>query len=156
VAPLFTQTPQATISLLCFDPDFKALNTELMSGDSTGSESELFIDYAGNVETGIELRVSVNRDIPGFDLYLRSRNDVLKTLSFTEPLIAGDILKISTVAGDKSVSRYRALTWSSRLYGLTPSSDWLKLFPGLNYVRLHIPGEPMPYTIEYLNRYGGF
>lgn len=154
-APLFTQDPKATISMLCFDPDFKeALATQVSSSTTSGTD-EITIDYDGTVESGIQFHMDINQALSGFVIYHTPPDNVLRRLDFVEPLSVGDSLDISTVSGAKGATLTRAGSTSSLLYGISPYSNWIELQPGINKLRVYATGTAMPYTITYETRHGG-
>lgn len=152
---LFTKEPAVDISVHCLDPDFYDPAPVVVDGMSTASEEELTIVYDGNVETGFLLNFSAGRVVTEFDLYNRLENGGLQSLEFATHLDVDDELEISTVPGSKYATRINGMTRTSVLYGISPQSVWLKLFPGINHIRLYEDGEPFSYTIAYMNRYGG-
>jgi hypothetical protein len=114
------------------------------------------IEYDGSVETGIQLVLNVNRSLPEFTVYHVLPNDTIQTLEFNNhPLIAGDVLTISTVFGSKGATLVRAGTSSSVLYGISPQSKYTELQPGGNSIRVYAEGAPVPLTVAYVTKYGG-
>jgi hypothetical protein len=154
-SPRFTSDPDSTISVICFQPDFVGMTNELISGNSTAGSTESTVNYIGTSETGFLFTLNVNRTISGFSLYQRGVDNVQYELDFSANLIAGDVVKISTVAGNKYATLTRGGVTSSILYAVSPSSPWLILSPGENKLRLQISGAAIPYTIEYTDKYGG-
>lgn len=162
---LFTDTPTASISLLCFDPDFIDPTPVDISGTSTASsESEdgtTEILYPGTVETGVEFTLNVDRTIGEFTIYHTTPGSpAAKTFDFAAPLVAGDILRISSITGAKGITLTRSGTESSLLRGKSPQSPWLELEPGENSIRVYVAGEyddedGVPFTISFATRYGG-
>lgn len=158
--PIFTKEPQADISIRCFNPDFVVPSPtvlELVTVDGTEeNEGWLDIDYDGTVETGIVLELSVNRVENLITVYNQSPSSGLRQLDFSAPLVVGDTLRLSTVSGAKGATLTRAGTITSVLYGVDPQSAWLTLEQGINRFRVYATGTPaIPYTLEYLTRYGG-
>ena len=153
--PLFAKEPAVDISIVCFDPDFISPTLGSLSGMSTATMTETLIQYDGTVESGISMVMPVNRTLSALTIYHRPSDGTLRLLDFSAPLVAGDSLKINTVAGNKSVTRTRTGTLSSVLYGVSPQSSWIELLPGDNYIRVYAVGAEIPFTIEYKNRYGG-
>lgn len=151
-SPLFTKDPQVTCSILCFDPNF--FDPTLVTINGTTGTDQLVLDYDGTVETGINLRVFANTAVPSLSIYNRI-SSTIHTLDFTSPLISGDVLNISTTPGAKSARLLRGNALSSVLYGVSPSSEWVKLFPGVNNLRVYAAGAAIPYTLEYNAKYGG-
>jgi hypothetical protein len=154
-APRFTSDPDATISVICDLPDFVGLTNEHVTGNSTSSSAESILNYAGSQETGFLFNLLVNRNVTGFSLYQRGADGVQYQLDFSADLIAGDVVAISTVPGNKYATLTRSGVTTSLLYGISPASPWLVLTPGANHIRLQINGAPVPYTIDYTDKYGG-
>jgi hypothetical protein len=154
-APLFTKDPAVDISFVCFDPDFKDPNLGIFTGVSTAGLGEQLITYEGTVETGIVFILQPTRIVDSFTIYHRPPDGTLRMLEFTAPLLAGDVLRISTSVGEKSVIRTRAGVDSSMLYAQSPQSDWLELQPGDNYIRVYAVGAAVPFEIDYIKKHGG-
>lgn len=152
---LFTKEPSATISILCFDPDFYDPNQERIDGMSTGGTEDTEIDYAGSVDTGFVFTGSINGTIDGFSIINQVTGDISKSLDFATPLLDGDTVEISTVPGNKYANLTRGGTISPILYGVSPYSDWLRFSPGLNNFRVYSEGAGLLYTVEYTKKYGG-
>lgn len=154
-SPLFVAEPKATISILCFDPDFHALTPVNFAGSTTSGTTELQRDYEGSVETGFLFRLMLNRALSQFTIYQRGENNETQSLEFQYPLLNGDILEISTVDGNKGANLIRGGLGSSVLYGISPYASWINLFPGVNNLRIAASGAAIPWTIEYTPKYGG-
>jgi hypothetical protein len=101
------------------------------------------------------ITLNVNRTLSAFTIYHQPPNDDLRTLDFSAPLVSGDVLTISSVTGDKGITLNRSGTVSSRLYGMSPQSSWIELMPGDNLITFYAPGAGVPFTIDYVSRYGG-
>lgn len=157
VAPKFTKEPSATMSILCFDPDFRTPTPVIVPGTTVASGLETTHNYLGTVETGFVFRLMVDRNISEFTIYHRPSDDSLRALEFQAPtpMIAGDVLTISTQPGNKYATLTRAGIDTSILYGISPQSNWINLFPGPNKLRVYAEGAAVPYSIEYTTKYGG-
>ena len=127
----------------------------IFEGLSVANTSEFLIDYDGTVETGIQFKISPSRDLSSFTIYHRPHDGKIRTLEFSEPLLSGDVLEISTTAGSKGVYRTRMGIKSSVLYGVSPYSNWINLMTGPNFFRVFAEGEPVPYSLEYTTKLGG-
>jgi hypothetical protein len=152
---LFTQEPEAFISVVCFDPDFYDPIPQIISSVTVSNSAETAIDYEGTVETGIRIGLFLTRAQSSMDVYHRAPDGTLRTLEFDAALLTNDQLLISTVTGDKKAILTRAGSDSSLLYGISPFSYWINLFPGRNYLRIVSTGTAIPYSIEYTTKYGG-
>lgn len=156
-SPKFTKEPTAVISIVNFNPDFFNPATILIEGNTTSSNTETTYEYAGSVETGFRFQLFVNRAMSSFTIFHRPADNTVRSLVFNtaSPLAAGDILTINTVSGNKHVTLQRGSSYSSRLYDVTPKSEWVNFFPGTNKLRVFSGGAAVPFQIDYTTKYGG-
>jgi hypothetical protein len=154
-SPFFTQTPEATVSIVCFKPDFLAMAPDTVAGSTVSDNTEMSVFYEGTTASGFTFTINVNRPMSEFTIYSRTPDNTITSLDFQASLIAGDVVSISTVSGAKSITLTRSGVTSSLLYGMIPPSKWIQFVPGLNYVRVYSVGAAVPYTIAYTARYGG-
>lgn len=152
---LFSQKPAVNISIMCYQPDFMDVNTTSISGATVADTTEITIAYPGTVETGIVFTLNVNRVESDFTIYHRAPDGTLRQLDFTESLLSGDTVAISTVVGSKYATLTRSGTASSVLNGISPQSYWISLSKGNNTIRVYTTGAAIPYTIAYTSKYGG-
>lgn len=152
---IFSAEPAVNISIICNDSDFIAMNSVTLSGSSTSGTTETLIDYPGSVEVGINFIFNINRTLTDFTIYHRTPEGILVTMDFSASLVAGDILTLNTVTGNKYITLTRSSAVSSLLYAKSPQSGWLELLNGNNYIRVYAVGAAIPYTITYTPRYGG-
>lgn len=153
--PLFTDEPEVDISVMCFDPDFYDPIGVIFEGMTVSDQTEAVLAYKGTVETGVVLTLRPDRAIDEFTIYHRPPDESLRTIDFSYPLVAGDVLVITSVLGSKSVKLTRAGTESSVLFAISPQSGWLELQPGNNNLRVYATGAPVPFSIDYITKYGG-
>lgn len=156
--PLFVKDPDATISLIGYDPDFVDPVQVSLSGNTVSDFTTMSINYLGNVESGIDLTLAINRAVSVFSIYNTLPGGTTKELDFsaTTPFSAGDSLRISTVSGAKGAWLTRAGITTSLLYGISMQSNWVELGgPGVNNLRVFTSGAAIPYTLKYFTRYGG-
>jgi Phage tail protein len=153
--PLFAQEPEVTLSIICHQSDFVDLMTVVAVDRTTSELLNTIIDYPGSVETGITFRMLADRALDGFTIYHRSSSGAFSSLEFEQPLIAGDLVEICTISGEKEIMLTRAGTRSSILHAMSPYSNWIEIHPGANYFSVVAEGAEIEYTIEYVNRYGG-
>jgi hypothetical protein len=153
---LFSQEPQAEVSILCFDPEFVNVNTSSESGSTVNSTTNNLYQYDGDIATGFVLTLNVNQTLTEFTVYNTGEDGIVHSLDIQASLLAGDVVTISTVEGNKYVRLTRSGITSSLLYGMTTESDWVQLTPGDNHFRVYITGATsIPYTITYTELYGG-
>lgn len=154
-SPRFTSDPDATVSVVCFLPDFVGMTNELFSGSSVADTVESTLNYIGTTETGFLFTLYPNRSISGFSLYQRGDDGVQNEMDYIYNHVAGDVLQISTSPGNKFATLTNGSGTTSVVYGVSPYSPWLQLSPGVNKIRLQIAGAPIPFTIAYTDKYGG-
>jgi hypothetical protein len=151
----FTQEPSVDVSIMCFDPDFVDPETVIQSGTSTDGFDNTTLVYPGTVDTGFIFRLLADRSMSEFSIYHQAADGSIDSLVFQAPIDNGDVISISTVSGSKYATRTRGGVDTSILYGVSPLSSWIELTPGTNGIRIYAEGDPVPYTIQYSNRYGG-
>lgn len=154
-APLFTKDPRAIISIICLLPDFYDPVALELSGATVETSVETPLEYAGSVETGIIFRLLVDRTLSDFTVHHRTPNNSLREMVFAYPLLAGDVVEISSISGNKYATLTRSAETDSVLYGISPTSRWIELFPGTNQIRVSATGAAIPWEIEYTNKFGG-
>ena len=154
-AAIFSQEPGMSILVRCFDPDFIDPTAVVVSGETVEDMTELTIPYVGTVETGVEFTLNVDRDLSEFTIYHRPPDGSTRTMNFEYDLEAGDVLKISTVKGNKYLTLTRSGVTTSVLNGMDPTSSWTEFQRGDNHIRVYAVGDGIPYTISYTTRYGG-
>lgn len=152
---IFTADPEATISLLCFDPDFVAPTSISQVGFTVTGDTEIGISYPGTEPAGFVFEMTLNRPLNEFTIYNRPEGGDFFSMPFAALLNVADTLRISTVAGSKYARFVRAGVERSILYGVSPSATWLQLHPGLNSFRVLASGAPIEYSLTYTPKYGG-
>lgn len=155
----FSKDPAVSISIQCFDPDFNGEAVFDFSGQSVlpgGSDTPLL--YNGTVETGFVIGFSVESPVSRLSVINRTPDNVVHKMDIVHDLIADDGLTVSTITGEKYVVLDRAvggLGQQSILYSLSPYSEWLKLYPGINNLRIESEGAVVPWFLVYTIKYGG-
>jgi hypothetical protein len=151
---MFSQTSVLTVSVICFDPDFYDPIPVTVTGLETTDSVATYFPYTGSVDTGITFVLNVNRSVSAFSLYYVDANLQTWTMDFAYALVAGDVVTISTVPGNKYASLVRAGVTSSVLYAISPQSVWPKFAPGDNWFRVYASGAAIPASVSYTKRYG--
>lgn len=154
-SPLFEQDPNVDISIMCFQPDFLDPRIITVEGDTVDDNTNITIDYPGTVETGTVLTLNLNRDLDEFTIYNMDESGKLYQMDFSGELLDNDILVVSSLRGSKGITLTRASVSSSYLYGRSAQSSWIEFGEGLNEFRVYAEGDPIPYELEYIVRYGG-
>lgn len=154
-SPLFQQNPPVDISVMCYQPDFVDPRIVSVEGVTVNDDENTVLDYPGTVSTGTVVTLNVNRPLEEFTIYNTDEGGNLLQLDFTGVLEDGDTLVISSLKGNKGITLTRTGVSSSYLYGRSAQSNWIQLDKGLNNFRIYAPGDPVPYVLEYVVRYGG-
>lgn len=153
---MFTAEPAMDISIICHQPDFIEPEAVVETGMSTDDVTARVIEYAGDVEAGVEIVVEVQRPtLDSLTVYHQTPTGDVRTLEFAAPLVENDVLTINTNRGAKGASLLRDGSTSSVLYGVSPPSNWIELSRGTNELRVYAEGTGVPVTVTYTPRYGG-
>jgi len=155
LSPRFAKDPDVKISIVCGESDFLGLTPVKLTGFTTAGTASTLVDYEGSVEAGLLFKLYANRTMSSFSIFHQPADDTVRQLDFAFPLIAGDVVEISTVPGSKSGHLIRAGVRSSVLFAIAPQSNWINFFIGANKIRVFSSGAQVPYSIDYLPRYGG-
>lgn len=151
---MFDPESKVDISIICNNPDFYEPDPVIFNGLTTSTNTEDPFPYLGTVETGFLFTLNVNRALGAFSIYLRNEAGEQNQIDFGGTLQDGDVLSINTVQGLKYVRLLRGGVQSSYLYGIPAMSEWLELEPGDNTIRVYATGAPIPYSIEYIRKFG--
>lgn len=160
----FSDDPEVQISILCPDPNFRAIEPTVVTGkglqasdDSVGNYSN--INYAGNVPTGIQLEVVANIDHTTNGWYLKTEVPVAQNLLiWNYTLRQAEDLLFSSVDRDKYVKESGG---TSLLNSVVDGGDWIKLYPGANLFAFtsfglaFASGDAPDWTMTYYALYGG-
>ena len=154
---MFSSEPTVDISILCFQPPFVGQKLLEIDSQTVNDFEETVVNYEGTVDTDVLFRLEMFRDMDeGFEIYHRTPSGELKHVYFRNyNLESGDIVTINSKIGEKFVHVLRNGVEASVLYAVTAQSDWLQLEPGENHIRVNVQGDPLPWRISYMNKYGG-
>lgn len=151
---VFERDPKVNISILCPQPDFFDRTTVVVSGSSTSISSVTNVNYVGSIEAGVLFTLNVNRTLSEFSIYAELPNGDLQVLDFEKALVNGDIVRISTIQGNKFVTLTHLGVTSSILPAVSPQSSFIEFRKGTNKLRVYATGAAIPYTLEYVTKYG--
>ena len=156
-APLFVSDPAVDVSILCSQPDFVAHDETTYSGSSVAdSTTYVSVDYDGSVDAGFIFQLDVDRTLAGFTIRRSAPDGNIKTMDFSYPFVSGDTVKVSTVPGDKYVTKTVGGIVTPILYSLNRTAQWINLEPGTNNFNVDTGvGASIDYSIKYHERFGG-
>lgn len=153
---MFSADPAVDISIICYDPDFYAPEAIVVVADTVDGTVEVPISYEGTSDCGLIFEMTIDHDLDeGFALYNTPPANAYQGMIFDAVLLAGDIITINTIPGQKSVTLNRDGSDTSLLYGLLTGAVWLFFHKGVNYFRVYAEDDPISYSVTYVVKYGG-
>jgi len=153
-APMFTDDPEVSISIICYDPDFYDPIPVTVSGMTTADSAATYFPYDGTSDTGVEFTINVNRSVSEIVIYYTDANLTTTSMDIVSTFIAGDTITISTVTGSKEANLLRAGVTTSMLYAISPQSSWHQLSEGDNWFRFYASGAGIPGSVTYTKLFG--
>lgn len=152
--PMFTDDPEADISIVCYDPDLYAPTSSVLSANTTSGTDFQTITYPGTTDTGVVFALNVNRIMSSFALYNTTPDNETQVVQINGSFAPGDIVTITSVERQKAVTLTRSGSTSSVLFYRDTSSSWITLKKGDNHFRAFATGAAIPYTVTYTPKYG--
>lgn len=156
---IFSREPEMDISIICFDPDF--IDTELTSISgvfTTTDTTPHVIQVNGSSKTGLtSLSFTAAKAMSDFTIYHTTPSGDVQTMLVSVPLLVGDVINLSSIKRQKSITLTRSGVTTSILWAVSPQSIWVLLEPGVNQLYLNgsSTGPSSPVLVQYNNRYGG-
>lgn len=153
---IFSADPEIVVSILCFQQvHLKALdaNTPALNVVTDGTVTNIV--YEGTVPVGFEYTTFAVNDMSNFAFHQDLPNRPGRLLEISGTIPQNSTLRISTIPGAKGA-------WLSDSGGpeysilgrVAPNSDWLRLEPGSNGLRVFSTSASSG-SLEYYNTYGG-
>ena len=153
---LFTSDPEVDFSFMCFDPDFYSPSMTTVHGATTSGSTPQPVNYAGSSDAGVVFTLNIDQSFSAITLHNTRPDSTEQVLEVGFSFLAGDVLVINTIPGQKAVTLTRSGITSSLLYGVVAPPGWTSLAQGLNNIRAFIAsGTPMAFTMTYTPKYGG-
>jgi hypothetical protein len=154
--PMFTADPEIDISIVCYNPDFQAPADVVLTSDTVSTTDTQTISYPGTSDAGVIFTLNIDRSLDGVTLYNTTPDNTVQqfALSGTGAFIAGDVLVINTIPGQKGVTLTRGGISSSVMFYVDDSVTWITLQKGDNQFRAFASGAAIPYTLTHTPLYG--
>lgn len=155
LSPMFGTNAELTldVSVICNDPDFTD-PVPIVTSMTTADAEATYFPYEGTSDTGVTFTLNINRPLLEFVIYYIDANSAVWTMDVASSFLAGDVVTISTVPGNKGASLLRAGVTSSILYAISPQSHWPQLQEGSNWLRVVASGAAIPMQVSYMKRFG--
>lgn len=152
---MFSADPEVDISIICYDPDFYGPSAVTSSSGTVSTTDTTAINYEGNSDAGVIFTLSINRTMSDFTLYNTAPDNTLQSFIVNGSFVAGDVVRINSIPGQKSITLTRSSITSSILFWMDTSSSWITLQKGANNFRAFATGATIPFTLSYTPQYGG-
>lgn len=158
--PLFTQDPEADISVVCYDPAFRAPQITEFDSLTDNTQVPFTIDYEGSVPCGIIFTMSVGllglgQTVTEISLINATPENVTQRMLIEGNFQPDDVITVNTIPLQRAITLTRNNISSSLLSGFDETSDWIMLAKGVNYLRASSGDTSQPYTMIYTPLYGG-
>jgi len=143
---IFSKESKCQVSLICPDP--KMCDSDTYIEESLTLNDETSIEYTGEVETGGYLELTIGTaiqkpvydNVPAFTISFANPDGDAQLINIFTPndgFEAGDVIKISSVSGNKScIYTDTADADHNALNLLNQNPDWIVLKPGINSIRV--------------------
>lgn len=157
---IFTKDPSMQISIICPQPHFVAVSPSEVIGDAeTDADWEAF-SLLSTVKVPIHLEVEADEGDPDYDGLITIEHRVLAEsptqLKFTGAVAEGVKAYVDTHPGNKVIKNDFIVEEVSLLNTMTADSQWPKLVPGNNQMRVIIESTDVKkWTLSYYERFGG-
>lgn len=153
--PIFTSDPVATISIMCFNPNFSSVEESVKSFSTTALSERTDLVYGGTTPTGVVLKIQPSVNISNIRFEVQPESGKIQKFEFKGEVLNNQALIVDTNLGKRRVELVKGSSKKSALHWLTVDSDWPQLYPGSNLVRLYSVSEVQPYTLTYTEKFGG-
>lgn len=154
-APLFSEDPEATISIMCFSPDFVSPAPLMAIVPARTSALYTQVEIVGNVPTGFDFEHPIVNNINRLKIDHLNDTSGLEAFEVLRTMPSGGSLRFGT----KPRSKYAHVTVGSTvtqiLNSVTPESEWFTLLPGNNFLRVFTNITGGEGRFSYLPRFGG-
>lgn len=152
-SPMFTDDPEVSISIMCFNPDFYDPNSVTITGVTTTDPGPYEMNYDGTTETGVEFTFNIGVATSSLSIHYTDTSNVTQVMDIAYNFVPGDTLTINTTPGSKSATLLRAGVSSSALPAISPQSVWMLLTPG--YGKFEFFNDlTIPVEIQYKKLFG--
>jgi len=152
---IFASDPEYTISIICPDPYFTAINPTVVSGQ-TGSGSML-IEYNGSIPCGFYLTLNRVSDPAPANITVQAVGQTLNSFKVAGSVSASTYFVMNSVPGNKYARSVNTSTsaFTNLLSKMQDGSTWPNLEPGKNQFSVITDGGVQSWMLTYYERYGG-
>jgi hypothetical protein len=152
--PLFSDDPEADISIICYDPDLYGPNAQTLSTNTRSDTNANLVDYGGTSEAGLIFSLNVNRVVTDFWITLTRPDNQRQKMEFGGEFVQDDVITVDTRPGSRSITLLRLGVTYPILYTFDQTGTWLSLQKGANQFGAFSSGAGIPFTMTYTPQYG--
>lgn len=145
----FSSDPELLVSIICTDPYFKTISPITLSGENGDIVD---IDYKGNIESGVQIRVDWVSNPEPTSVKIQNLEIVIEDPSV---LSSTQYLQVSSLPKDKYIKRFEEAVEESLLSFVKAGSEWPTLVPGDNQFTVITDAGTQIWELQYSERFGG-
>jgi len=154
---MFSKDPQLIVSIVCPDPYFTALEPVVLTG-LTGN-TPIIVDYQGNIEAGMHVKVSATADPPPADIAIQIGNPRITYFGVHAVVNSSLFFEMSSLPMQKFVQNVNIGTGVitnllSNVY-IQEGSLWPTFQPGENEFSVITNVGVHDWELTYFERFGG-
>jgi Phage tail protein len=152
----FSKDQEFLISIVCPDPHFTALEPIVLTGQSNMSEP-IIVDYNGNIETGINVKISHVSDPVPNTMEIRIGDPQVRDLAVGAGVSASMYFEMNSIAMRKYVQNINIGTGviTNLLSKVFVGSTWPLFQPGENEFFIITDQGVQDWELTYFERFGG-
>lgn len=154
----FSKDPELLISILCPDPYFTALNPTVITGQSIRSDGVVTdINYGGNVETGVRVKVTQSSGPEPTAIGIQMGNSDISYFDVEATVNSLAYFDMSSIPMRKFVQNIGIGDGiiSNLLSKVQDGSSWPVIQPGVNEFSVVTDQGVQDWELTYFERFGG-
>ncbi len=156
---IFSKDQEFLVSVICPDPYFTAVEPTIITGQSGDAPTATVVDYKGNIETGILVKITKSTDPSPTDIAIQLGDPKLTFFGVAATVDPTLYFEMSSIAMNKYVQNVNIGTGVitnllSKIY-IQEGSLWPTLQPGDNEFLVVTDIGEHDWELRYFERYGG-
>ena len=154
----FTNDPEFVVSIVCPDPYFTALDPVILTGQAIRSGGAVTtVDYKGNIDTGIYVKVTRNADPAPSSIGIQIGDPSIQRFNVTTDVTATKYFEMGSIRMQKFVQSIdmNSGVITNLLSKVQEGSSWPILEPGENDFSVITNQGGQDWELTYYERFGG-
>lgn len=155
---LFSKDPEFVVSIICPDPHFTAIEATVLTGQSVRPGGAVVeIDYDGNVQTGVHVKVSQVSGAEPTSIAIQLGDPATTYFEVESTVDSGMYFEMSSVPMRKFIQNIDigGGTITNLLNDVVEGSWWPSIVPGTNEFSVITDQGVQDWELTYFKRYGG-